>query len=157
MKIRLLVVGKTTDKALKMLEENYTQRLTHYISLERVELPDIKYAKTLTTEQLKEKEGALLLSKLETDDYLMLLDDKGRQMTSMDFANWLEVKYQAPFKRINFCVGGAFGFSKNVYERANDQLSLSKMTFSHQMVRTVFLEQLYRACTLIKGEKYHHE
>jgi 23S rRNA (pseudouridine1915-N3)-methyltransferase len=152
-----MVVGKTSDASLRNLEENYAQRLSHYVNFEKIELPDVKNASSFNLEQLKEKEGQAILAKVLKEDYLVLLDDKGDQFTSMNFSKWLQSKFLSSGKRISFCVGGAFGFSNEVYQRANARISLSKMTFSHQMVRMIFLEQLYRAFTILKGEKYHHE
>lgn len=157
MKVRLIVVGKTVDTSLKNLEEKYTKRLVHYLSFERIDLPDVKNASSLTPDQLKEKEGELILSKVTNEDYLVLLDDKGDHFTSVSFSKWMETKFYSSSKRITFCVGGAFGFSNHVYQRAVAKVALSKLTFSHQMVRMIFLEQLYRACSIMKGEKYHHE
>lgn len=156
MKIELWVVGKT---AFKYLEEGisvYEKRLKHYVHFDLVVLPDIKNP-PLSTEALKTKEGELILAKLTKDDYLILLDEKGKQMTSMDFSSFIEQQQVNAVKRIVFQIGGAFGFSDAVYARANRELSLSKMTFSHQMIRLFFVEQLYRAFTIIKGEKYHNE
>lgn len=156
MKIELWVVGKT---AFKYLEEGisvYEKRLKHYVHFDLVVLPDIKNP-PLSTEALKTKEGELILAKLTKDDYLILLDEKGKQMTSMDFSSFIEQQQVNAVKRIVFQIGGAFGFSDAVYTRANRELSLSKMTFSHQMIRLFFVEQLYRAFTIIKGEKYHNE
>ena len=157
MKVRLVVVGKTADASLRKLEENYTQRLSHYVNFEKIELPDVKNASSLNAEQLKEKEGEALLARVMKEDFLVLLDDKGDQYTSMNFSKWLQSKFLLSNKRISFCVGGAFGFSNDVYQRENAKISLFQMTFSQQMVRMIFLEQLYRACTILKGEKYHHE
>jgi 23S rRNA (pseudouridine1915-N3)-methyltransferase len=156
MKIELWVVGKT---AFKYLEEGisvYEKRLKHYTHFDLVVLPDIKNP-PLSTEALKTKEGELILAKLAKDDYLILLDEKGKQMTSVDFSSFIEQQQVNAVKRIVFQIGGAFGFSDAVYARANRELSLSKMTFSHQMIRLFFVEQLYRAFTIIKGEKYHNE
>jgi 23S rRNA (pseudouridine1915-N3)-methyltransferase len=127
------------------------------MNFEKIELPDVKNASSLHPEQLKDKEGEAILAKVLKEDYLVLLDDKGEQFTSMNFSKWLQLKFLASSKRVSFCVGGAFGFSNEVHQRANAKISLSKMTFSHQMVRMLFLEQLYRACTILRGEKYHHE
>lgn len=163
MKIELWVVGKT---AFKYLEEGisvYEKRLKHYVNFDLVVLPDIKNpplskgSSLNSTEALKTKEGELILSKLTKDDYLILLDEKGKQMTSVDFSSFIEQQQVNAVKRIVFQIGGAFGFSDAVYARANRELSLSKMTFSHQMIRLFFVEQLYRTFTIIKGEKYHNE
>ncbi|MFN4951944.1 MAG: 23S rRNA (pseudouridine(1915)-N(3))-methyltransferase RlmH [Flavobacteriales bacterium] len=156
MKVRLMFIGKTVSNALKELEQTYEKRLSHYVSYERVELPDVKQAASLTTSQLKDKEGQLFLSKLSEDQHVILLDEQGTGYTSEGFAHVLANHELHSAKKITFCIGGAFGFSDELYARSNAKMSLSKMTFSHQMVRTIFLEQLYRACTINKGEKYHH-
>jgi len=156
MKIRLLLIGKTTSNALKELEQIYQNRLSHYLAYERVELPDVKQASSLTPEQLKEKEATLFLGKISSDHHVILLDENGQEFSSKSFARVLSNHSLHSAKNLTFCIGGAFGFSPSMYERADAKLALSKMTFSHQMVRTIFLEQLYRACTINKGEKYHH-
>ena len=156
MKIELWVVGKT---AFKYLEEGiglYEKRLKHYTSFELTVLPDVKNP-PLSTEALKTKEGELILNKLTKDDVLVLLDENGKQQTSMEFSKFIENQQISSTKRLVFQIGGAFGFSEAVYQRANFKLSLSKMTFSHQMIRLFFVEQLYRAFTIIRGEKYHNE
>lgn len=156
MKIELWVIGKT---AFKYLDEGiavYEKRLKHYVNFDLVVLPDIKNP-PLSIEALKTKEGELILAKLTKDDYLILLDEKGKQMTSIDFSTFIEQQQINAVKRVIFQIGGAFGFSEAVYARANRELSLSKMTFSHQMIRLFFVEQLYRAFTILKGEKYHNE
>ena len=157
MKIKLLMVGKTVDSDLIKLIENYQKRLTHYVNFEAVIIPDIKNAKNLTSDQQKEKEAELLLSKMEPTDEVILLDERGKVFTSVQFARFLEEKMLYSSKNLTFVVGGAYGFSEKVYERAGGLLSLSAMTFSHQMIRLLFVEQLYRAMTIIKGEPYHHE
>ena len=156
MKIELWVVGKT---AFKYLEEGivlYEKRLKHYTSFELVVLPDVKNP-PLSTEALKMKEGELILNKLTKDDVLVLLDENGKHQTSMAFSKFIENQQINSTKRLVFQIGGAFGFSEAVYQRANFKLSLSKMTFSHQMIRLFFVEQLYRAFTIVRGEKYHNE
>lgn len=156
MKIELWVIGKT---AFKYLDEGiavYEKRLKHYVNFDLVVLPDIKNP-PLSIEALKTKEGELILAKLTKDDYLILLDEKGKQLTSIDFSTFIEQQQINAVKRVIFQIGGAFGFSEAVYARANREVSLSKMTFSHQMIRLFFVEQLYRAFTIIKGEKYHNE
>ena len=156
MKIELWVIGKT---AFKYLDEGialYEKRLKHYVNFDLVVLPDIKNP-PLSIEALKTKEGELILAKLTKDDYLILLDEKGKQMTSIDFSTFIEQQQINAVKRVIFQIGGAFGFSEAVYARANREVCLSKMTFSHQMIRLFFVEQLYRAFTIIKGEKYHNE
>ena len=156
MRLTLLVVGKTTDPRLVSLIEDYRQRLTHYLPFEIVVLPDLKNAKSLTEEQVKIAEGDAILRYLTPSMDVILLDEHGREYRSLEFARWMEQKRNTA-RRLVFVIGGPYGFSKEVYARANEQLSLSKMTFSHQMIRLVFTEQVYRACTIIKGEPYHHE
>lgn len=156
MKIELWVIGKT---AFKYLDEGiavYEKRLKHYTSFDLVVIPDIKNP-PLSIEALKTKEGELILNKLTKDDFFILLDENGKQNTSIDFSKFIEQQQMNATKRIVFQIGGAYGFSDAVYARANQKLSLSKMTFSHQMIRLFFVEQLYRAFTILKGEKYHNE
>ena len=156
MKIELWVIGKT---AFKYLDEGiavYEKRLKHYVNFDLVVLPDIKNP-PLSIEALKTKEGELILNKLTKDDCLILLDERGKQLTSMDFSKFIEQQQMSAVKRVVFQIGGAYGFSEAVYARANQEISLSKMTFSHQMIRLFFVEQLYRAFTILKGEKYHNE
>lgn len=157
MKIKLIFTGKTIGKELSILIENYLNRLTHYISIETIVIPDLKNSKNLNSEQQKEKEAELLLSKIDTQDELILLDEKGKQFTSVGFSKFLNDKMLYSSKNITFVIGGPYGFSQEVYKRANSLLSLSEMTFSHQMIRLLFVEQLYRAMTILKGEPYHHE
>jgi 23S rRNA (pseudouridine1915-N3)-methyltransferase len=156
-KITLLVAGKTDAGFWADATAEYSARLKHYISFETEVVPDIKNAKNLTEEQQKEQEGRLILNALRSGDYVVLLDERGKEMTSMQFSQFIEKKLQISQKRVLFITGGPFGFSDEVYKRADERLSLSKMTFSHQMIRAVFAEQLYRAMTIIRGEKYHHE
>ncbi|VBB46746.1 Ribosomal RNA large subunit methyltransferase H [uncultured Paludibacter sp.] len=157
MKIKLLMIGKTTDANLHKLIENYQKRLSHYLSFEITVIPDIKNAKNLTLDQQKEKEAELLLSKIETQEEVILLDERGKQFSSVQFSNFISDKMLYSGKNVTFVIGGAYGFSEKVYSRANSLLSISAMTFSHQMIRLLFVEQLYRAMTIIKGEPYHHE
>ena len=156
MKISIITVGKTASKNISELENEYFGRLKHYCNFENISIPAVKNAKNFSVEELKKEEGKLLLKVIDNDDFVVLLDEKGKCFTSMEFAQYIE-KQQFTAKKICFIIGGAFGFSKNIYERANFLLSLSKMAFSHQIVRAIFAEQLYRAMTIIKGEKYHHE
>ena len=132
-------------------------RLKHYVPIERIELPDIRNAKNLSREQLKEAEGKEILKRILPSDQLVLLDERGKEFSSVSFASHLEQQMNQSVKTIVFVVGGAFGFSDEIYQRANMKMSLSRMTYSHQMVRMIFLEQLYRAFTIIRGEGYHHE
>lgn len=157
MRIKLILVGKTTDRYLSGLIEEYTNRLKFYVTFEQLIIPELKNAKSLTFEQQKEKEGNAILSKLEKSDEVILLDEKGKQFSSVQFAAFISNKMLFSNKSIVFVVGGPYGFSQTVYQRADSMLSLSKMTFSHQMIRLLFTEQLYRAMSIIKGEPYHHE
>lgn len=157
MKIILCVVGKTDAGYFAEATNEYRSRLTHYIPFEMAVIPDIRNAKNLSSEQQKEKEGELLLKFLLPGDYLILLDEKGKEFTSMQFAAFIEKKMHSVPKRVVFMAGGPYGFSDAVYKAAAEKVSLSKMTFSHQMIRLVFTEQLYRAMTILNNEPYHHE
>ena len=157
MKIKLIVVGKTNAKYLLEGEREYENRLKHYTKFEEIIIQDLKHFGKLNVNELKKKEGQLILGKLENSDHVILLDDKGKSYSSVEFANFLQQKMNSSLKSLVFVVGGAFGFSDEVYQRANSKLSLSKMTFSHQMVRLIFKEQLYRGFSILIGEKYHHK
>ncbi|MFM7683179.1 MAG: 23S rRNA (pseudouridine(1915)-N(3))-methyltransferase RlmH [Bacteroidota bacterium] len=156
MKVKFLVVGKTVFDYLKVGEEIYQDRLKHYCSFERIEVQDVKNPKNFSKEEIKRKEAIAILSKLSPNDFLILLDENGKEFSSVELANWIEKRNLLP-QNIVFVIGGAYGFDSSIYERMNMKLALSKMTFSHQMVRIIFLEQLYRAYTITKGEPYHHE
>lgn len=156
MKITLLVVGKTTDPRLQALIEDYQQRLKHYIPFEFVVVPDIKNAKTLSQEQLKSAEGQAILSFLTPSMDVLLLDEHGREFRSIEYADFLQKKMGSG-KDLTLIIGGAYGFSKEVYARANGKIALSQMTFSHQMIRLMAIEQIYRAMTILRNEPYHHE
>jgi len=156
MKITFLTVGKTEDAYLKDGIEKYVKRLKHYTRLEMVELAELKNTKALTPEQQKNKEAEMILKKITATDHVILLDENGMELTSKQFAGYLDKKAISATTNLIFIVGGPYGFDEQVYQRANDKLSLSRMTFSHQMVRLFFAEQLYRAFTIIKGEPYHH-
>ena len=156
MKTILILVGKTTDKHFQAGIADYVDRIGHYMPFELVTIPELKNTKSLTEEQQKAAEGELILKQLQPADTVVLLDEHGRELRSVEFARWLEQKRNTA-RRLVFIIGGPYGFSPAVYARANEQLSLSKMTFSHQMVRAIFAEQLYRAFTILKGEPYHHE
>lgn len=156
MKTELILIGKTNDKHFQAGIDDYVGRIGHYMPFNIITIPDIKNTKALTEEQQKEREGELILKQLQPSDTLVLLDEHGKEFRSIEFATWIEKKQQTA-RRLVFCIGGPYGFAQEVYQRANEMISLSKMTFSHQMVRLVFTEQLYRACTIIKGEPYHHE
>lgn len=157
MKILLLAVGKTDDKNLIQLIDNYQNRLKHYIKFNLEILPDIKNVKNLSESQQKEKEGQLILKKLQPTDQLILLDEKGKDFTSLNFADFLQKKMNSGIKQLVFVIGGPYGFSDEVYKKAQGKISLSKMTFSHQMIRLFMVEQLYRGFTILKNEPYHHE
>ena len=157
MKITLLVIGKTDDKNLAQLIELYKNRLKHYIKFDLEIIPDLKNSKNLSHEQQKEKEGALILSKIQNTDHLILLDDKGKDYTSLEFSRYLQKKMSSGSKRLVFVVGGPYGFSDAIYKKAMGKVSFSKMTFSHQMIRLFVVEQIYRGFTILKNEPYHHE
>lgn len=157
MKVQLYYTGKTTEEYLRTGERIYEKRLQHYLPISFDVLPTVKGAGKMDARQRTVAEGDLLLGRLSTDDRLILLDEGGKQYGSVDFAAWLDHELQRPARRLIFVVGGAFGFSEAVYARANGKLSLSKMTFSHQMVRLFLTEQLYRAMTILRNEKYHNE
>lgn len=157
MKIKLICVGKTEKKYFKDAEEEYLKRLNHYSQVEKIEISELKNAKKLSNDQIKQQEGDLILKLISPGDHVVLLDENGKTFDSKEFANFLQKKFNAGGKTLIFIVGGAYGFSENVYQRSNGKVSLSKMTFSHQMVRTFFLEQLYRGFTILKGEPYHHQ
>lgn len=157
MKISLLTVGKTDVKWVKDGLVLYVSRLVHYIPFQVVEIPELKNVSALSRDQIKSREGELILKAVKPSDELILLDEKGREFRSLEFAKFVEEKLSRGSRDIVFVIGGAYGFSDEVYARADSRMSLSKMTFSHQMVRTIFAEQLYRAFTIIKGEPYHHE
>lgn len=157
MKISLLTVGRTDVQWVREGLELYASRLKHYVSFELREIPELKNVSALTKEQIKEKEGELILKNIRPADHVVLLDERGKEYRSVEFAAALDSHFNGNGKDIIFVIGGAYGFSKNVYNRSNSLISLSKMTFSHQMVRAIFLEQLYRAFTILRGEPYHHE
>ncbi|MBO4605449.1 MAG: 23S rRNA (pseudouridine(1915)-N(3))-methyltransferase RlmH [Bacteroidales bacterium] len=156
MRVSLITVGKTDIKWVSEGLEVYSSRLLHYIPFEIREIPELKNASSLSKDQIKSAEGKLILKALKDSDDLILLDERGKEFRSVEFADWLQRKFQAG-RDLVFVIGGAYGFSREVYDRAGGMISLSKMTFSHQMVRTIFVEQLYRALTILKGESYHHE
>ena len=157
MKIVLLAIGKTKEQYLIEGISQYQKRLNHYTQFELLEIPNIKNANNLSDSELLRKEGELILQQLQLSDHLVLLDDKGKDFTSSKFAEKLQAWMLSSKKRLVFVVGGAYGFSEQVYQRGNEKLSLSKMTFSHQMVRLFFVEQMYRGYTILNNEPYHHE
>ncbi len=156
MKITLLVVGKTTDQRLVSLIEDYRQRLTHYVPFDLVVIPDLKNTKGLSEAQIKTTEGNEILRYLTPSAEAVLLDEHGREFRSVEFAKWLQ-KRMSSGRDLTLVIGGPYGFSPEVYQRANGKISLSQMTFSHQMVRLFTIEQLYRAMTILRNEPYHHE
>ena len=156
MKTELILVGRTADKHFQAGIDDYAGRIAHYMPFGMTIIPELRNTKSLTEEQQKQAEGELILKQLSPQDTVVLLDERGKELRSVELAQWLQRK-QLSARRLVFGIGGPYGFSDAVYARANEQLSLSRLTFSHQMVRLVFTEQLYRACTIIKGEPYHHE
>ena len=157
MNIKLIAVGKTDNPSLQQLISTYEKRLSYYINFELQLLPDIKNNKSLSEEQQKIKEGELILSYVEPSHHLILLDERGKEYTSIAFADELQKKMNTGIKQLTFVIGGPYGFSQAIYQRANSKLSLSKLTFSHQMIRLFFVEQLYRAFTILRNEPYHHQ
>jgi 23S rRNA (pseudouridine1915-N3)-methyltransferase len=157
MKIVLLAIGKTNEQYLIEGISQYQKRLKYYTQFEILEIPNIKNTKNFSNTELMKREGKLILKQLQSSDYLVLLDDKGKDFTSPKFAEKLQSWMLSGKKRLVFVIGGAYGFSKNVYARGNEKLSLSKMTFSHQMVRLFFVEQIYRGYTILNNEPYHHQ
>lgn len=157
MKIILLVVGKTTDANINKLIDNYLGRLKFYTDFSIQVIPELKNSKNLRFDEQKEKEGELILKQVEDADDVILLDEHGTEYTSVEFSKQIDKRANAGRRKVYFVIGGPYGFSEKVYKRANSLISFSKMTFSHQMVRLFFVEQLYRAYTIIKGEPYHHE
>lgn len=156
MKFTLLVVGKTTDARLQTMIDDYQQRLKHYIPFDIIVIPELRNAKALSEAQQKEQEGMEILRRITPAIDLILLDEHGQERRSIEYAQWIQKKMAAG-RDIIFVIGGPYGFSPAVYERANNKISLSQMTFSHQMIRLLFVEQLYRAMTILRGEPYHHE
>ena len=157
MNIRLITIGKTDNKNLQSLIEDYTKRLSFYVKFDLDIIADIKNVKNLSEAQQKEKEGELILSKISATDNLILLDENGKTFNSVGFSNYLQKKMNAGTKTLVFVIGGPYGFSETVYQKANGKVSLSEMTFSHQMVRLFFIEQLYRGFTILRNEPYHHQ
>lgn len=157
MTIKLLAIGKTDNKQLQVLIEDYTKRLGHYIKFELELIPDLKKVKHLSEAQQKQKEGELILAKISSTDCLIILDENGKQFDSIAFSSYLQKHMNSGIKRLVFVIGGPYGFSEEVYKKANGKISLSKMTFSHQMVRLFVVEQLYRGFTILRNEPYHHK
>ena len=157
MKFALLVVGRTVEKHYITAINDYVERIKHYTPFDMEVIPELKNTKSLSMEQQKEKEGELILKALQTGDVVVLLDEHGKEFRSIEFAEWAEKKMHTVNKRLVFIIGGPYGFSKDVYAAAQEKISLSKMTFSHQMIRLIFVEQLYRAMNILAGGPYHHE
>ena len=157
MKFALLVVGRTVEKHYITAINDYVERIKHYTPFDMEVIPELKNTKSLSMEQQKEKEGELILKALQPGDVVVLLDEHGKEFRSIEFAEWAEKKMHTVNKRLVFIIGGPYGFSKDVYAAAQEKISLSKMTFSHQMIRLIFVEQIYRAMTILNGGPYHHE
>jgi len=157
MKVKLLLTGKTNSEYLKSGIDDYVQRLKHYLPFEMVVIPELKNNKKMSEDQQKTKEGELILAQISPPDFVVLLDENGKEFSSVGFSNFVSKKMVSGLKSMIFVVGGPYGFSDEIYKRSEMKISLSKMTFSHQMVRLIFVEQLYRAMTILKGEPYHHK
>lgn len=157
MKLILLVIGKTTDKHVQALIDDYTKRLSHYVPFALDVIPELRNTKALAPEQQKVQEAELIRKQLQAGDHVVLLDEHGAERRSVVFAEWLGKRMAAGPRRIVFIVGGPYGFDDSIHALAAEEISLSQMTFSHQLIRVLFTEQLYRACTILRGEPYHHE
>lgn len=156
MKIKVICIGKTGKGFLEEGENTYLNRLKHYVSVERIEIPDLKNAKSMTIEQIKKHEGDLILSKVNAGEQVYLMDEHGRSYTSEKFADFLQQRFNQGGHALTLIIGGPYGFSDEVYKAANGKIALSELTFSHQMVRMILFEQLYRGMTILRGEPYHH-
>ena len=157
MKLSLLVIGKTTDKHVQVLIDDYASRISHYVPFSLDVIPELKNTKALTIDQQKAQEAELIRRQLQPGDHVVLLDEHGTERRSVDFAAWLDKRMAAGSRRLVFIVGGPYGFDATIHQLAAEEISLSQMTFSHQLIRLLFVEQLYRACTILRGEPYHHE
>lgn len=157
MKGVLIVVGKTTDKRFEAITQEYIERIRHYIPFTVEVIPELKNTKGLSQDEQKKREGELIQKNLQPGDYVVLLDEHGSERSSMDFASWMQKKMAAGPKRLVFIVGGPYGFSDAIHQKGNEEISLSRMTLSHQMIRMFIVEQIYRAMTILNGEPYHHE
>ena len=153
----LIVVGKTTDKRFEAITQEYIERIRHYIPFTIEVIPELKNTKGLSQDEQKKREGELIQKNLQPGDYIVLLDEHGSERSSMDFSSWMQKKMAAGPKRLVFIVGGPYGFSDAIHQKGNEEISLSRMTLSHQMIRMFFVEQIYRAMTILNGEPYHHE
>lgn len=157
MKTVLIVVGKTTDKNFEAGIQQYTQRIRHYIPFDMEVIPELKNVKNVSIDEQKQREAELLRRQLQPGDHIVLLDEHGRERRSMEFAQWMQKRLSASPRRLVFVVGGPYGFAPEIHQMAHEEISLSQMTFSHQMIRLLFTEQIYRAMTILHGEPYHHE
>ncbi len=157
MKTIFLVIGKTTDKRIEQLTDEYIGRISHYMPFRLEVIPELRNAKNLSQEQQKEQEAELIKKSLQPGDYIILLDEHGKERRSIEFAQWMQKRMAASPRRLVFIVGGPYGFAPQIHKMAQEEISLSQMTFSHQMIRLLFVEQIYRAMTILNGEPYHHE
>ncbi|MBP1531548.1 MAG: 23S rRNA (pseudouridine(1915)-N(3))-methyltransferase RlmH [Bacteroidaceae bacterium] len=157
MKTIFLVIGKTTDKRIEQLTDEYIGRISHYMPFRLEVIPELRNAKSLSQEQQKEQEAELIKKSLQPGDYIILLDEHGKERRSIEFAQWMQKRMAASPRRLVFIVGGPYGFAPQIHKMAQEEISLSQMTFSHQMIRLLFVEQIYRAMTILNGEPYHHE
>ena len=157
MNIELIVIGKTDQQEVASLVEQYAKRVNHYCKFTVTTIADVKNTRNMAPSRQKQLEGEMILRLISEGDWVVLMDERGRQFTSMEYASWLQKRMLSGVKRLAIVIGGPYGFSEEVYQRANEKISLSKMTFSHQIVRAIFTEQLYRAFTILKNEPYHHE
>ncbi len=157
MKVQLIAVGKMNDAPLVQAVERYVKRLVHYVPFQMVTLPDVKTTKSMTEQRQKDTEGGAILAAIDSRDFVILLDEKGKEFTSREFAAYYDKRILSLPGNLVFVIGGPYGFSQEVYDRANDKISLSRMTLTHEMVRLFFVEQLYRAMTILRGEPYHHD
>ncbi len=157
MKTIFIVIGKTTDTRIAQLTDEYISRIQHYLPFEMQVIPELRNAKNLSQEQQKEQEASLIIKYLSSGDYIVLLDEHGKERRSLDFASWMQKRMAASPRRLVFIVGGPYGFAPQIHKMAQEEISLSQMTFSHQMIRLLFVEQVYRAMTILNGEPYHHE
>lgn len=157
MRINLLCIGKTDDKEIVSLIQYYLPRIPKHWNFELIEIPDVRNAKNLTPDQLKKEEAKLFQNQIDTSDLVILLDEKGKQFTSREFSEKIDFWMGTSVKKVNILIGGAYGFSEEIYQRANEKISLSKMTFTHQMIRLFFVEQIYRAATILQGKPYHND
>ncbi len=157
MKILLIETGKTRENTIQKLSQEYHQRIQHYLPFEVKTIPDLKNTKSLSEDAIKQREGDLILREIQPSDHLIVLDENGKQRPSLEFAEHLQNLMNRGLKQVCFTIGGAYGFDPGVYERANEKMSLSRMTFSHQIVRPIFAEQLYRALSILRNEPYHHQ